>query len=322
LTFLLLLPVALSVATPQELSAVPIPGAAPTVAVPADSPPPVPAGGPELADPLVDPATVAAPPAARNRHTPGDPLEGFNRKMFGVNQALDKVFYRPVAMGYKHIVPKPVRSGLRNFFANLQEPVVFANFILQLRIGKAARTLGRFVINSTVGVGGLVDVAKSRDIRLPHLRNSFGDTLAWYGVGPGPYVFLPLVGPSTLRDALGGPVDDVAFPMLVISNIAGKPFKGWRFIAASTVIPGLDLRAESDADLRALTDNAVDPYATLRSAWLQNRAAEVAALHHHHAAPVAPELGDPLNDPAVAPAPAPAIEPLTTPAPATGGAQP
>ncbi|KUR79021.1 VacJ family lipoprotein [Novosphingobium sp. FSW06-99] len=321
MTFLLLLPVALSVATPQELSAVPIPGAAPTVAVPADSPPPVPAGGPELADPLVDPATVAAPPAARNRHSPGDPLEGFNRKMFGVNQALDKAFYRPVAMGYKHIVPKPVRSGLRNFFANLQEPVVFANFILQLRIGKAARTLGRFVINSTVGVGGLVDVAKSRDIRLPHLRNSFGDTLAWYGVGPGPYVFLPLVGPSTLRDALGGPVDDVAFPMLVISNIAGKPFKGWRFIAASTVIPGLDLRAESDADLRALTDNAVDPYATLRSAWLQNRAAEVAALHHH-AAPVAPELGDPLNDPAVVPAPAPAIEPLTTPAPATGGAQP
>jgi phospholipid-binding lipoprotein MlaA len=223
----------------------------------------------------------------------GDPLEGFNRAMFGLHQALDKAIYRPVAMGYQHVVPKPVRSGLRNFFGNLTEPVVFLNYLLQFKFGKAAETLARFTVNSTLGVGGFFDIAKTKDFNLPHRNNSFGDTLAYYGVGPGPYLFLPLVGPTTLRDVLGGPLDGAVLPLAI-----GQPFTDWRYQFSSGAITGLDLRAESDPELRALFGGAVDPYATLRSVWLQNRAAEVAGLRHHRLEPRSPsELDDPLRDP-------------------------
>jgi phospholipid-binding lipoprotein MlaA len=323
LTPLLLAPIALSLAAPQDLPAAPAPRDAP--APPAQAAPAT-SAAPQFTDPLTDPATLPPRPIAAtgtHHHTPGDPFEGFNRKMFGLNQALDKAIIRPAAMGYKHIVPKPVRSGLRNFFSNLGEPVVFVNYLLQLRIGKAARTLTRFALNSTVGAAGLIDVARRPDIHLPHHRNSFGDTLAWYGVKPGPYLFLPLAGPSTVRDALGAPLDDGLMPALILSRFAGKPFNSWAFVAASAIIPGLDVRAESDADLRALMAGAVDPYATLRSAWLQNRAAEVAEQHHPHGHPAAaPELDDPLQDPAAQPATGgqvPADAPPATPPPVSDG---
>ena len=213
--------------------------------------------------------------------------------MFGLHQALDKSIYRPVAMGYQHVVPKPVRSGLRNFFSNLTEPVVFLNYLLQFKFGKAAETLVRFTVNSTLGVGGFFDIAKTKEFNLPHRNNSFGDTLAYYGVGPGPYLFLPLVGPTTLRDVLGGPLDGAVLPLAV-----GKPFTDWRYQFSSGAITGLDLRAESDPELRALFGGAVDPYATLRSVWLQNRAAEVAGLRHHRVdVRNPPELDDPLRGP-------------------------
>lgn len=255
---------------------------------------------PEFADPLSDPetavpATVGEAPFRATAVDPdrGDPLEGFNRAMFGLHQALDKSIYRPVAMGYQHVVPKPVRSGLRNFFSNLTEPVVFLNYLLQFKFGKAAETLARFTINSTLGVGGFFDIAKTKDFNLPHRNNSFGDTLAYYGVGPGPYLFLPLMGPTTLRDVLGGPLDGAVLPLAV-----GKPFTDWRYQFSSAAITGLDLRAESDPELRALFGGAVDPYATLRSVWLQNRAAEVANLRDHRLEPQNPsELDDPLRDP-------------------------
>ena len=255
---------------------------------------------PEFADPLSDPetATPAAIGEAPFRATAvdpnrGDPLEGFNRAMFGLHQALDKSIYRPLAMGYRHVVPKPVRSGLRNFFSNLTEPVVFLNYLLQFRFGKAAETLVRFTVNSTLGVGGFFDIAKTKEFNLPHRNNSFGDTLAYYGVGPGPYLFLPLMGPTTLRDVLGGPLDGAVLPLAI-----GKPFTDWRYQVSSGVITGLDLRAESDPELRALFGGAVDPYATLRSVWLQNRAAEVADLRHHRIDVRNPsELDDPLRDP-------------------------
>jgi phospholipid-binding lipoprotein MlaA len=343
LTIPLLLPAVALIAAPAQGQAAPAPAppvvvapappAAPTAAASpaspvADSPPASSAAAiPEFADPLSDPETAAPAPAgeAPFRATAvdprGDPLEGFNRAMFGIHQALDKSIYRPLAMGYQHVVPKPVRSGLRNFFSNLTEPVVFLNYLLQFKFGKAAETLARFTINSTLGVGGFFDIAKTKEFKLPHRNNSFGDTLAYYGVGPGPYLFLPLVGPTTLRDVLGGPLDGAVLPLAV-----GKPFNDWRYQLSSGVITGLDLRAESDPELRALFGGAVDPYATLRSVWLQNRAAEVDALRHHRvelrspselddplrdpgtpaarpAAPSAPELQDPLTDPA-APAPA------------------
>ncbi|HEX7695661.1 MAG TPA: VacJ family lipoprotein [Sphingomonas sp.] len=286
----------------------------PTSPVTASPPASSAAAIPEFADPLTDPET-AAPASAGEvpfRATAvdpdrGDPLEGFNRTMFAIHQALDKSIYRPLAMGYQHVVPKPVRSGLRNFFSNLTEPVVFLNYLLQFKFGKAAETLARFTINSTLGVGGLFDIAKTKEFKLPHRDNSFGDTLAYYGVGPGPYLFLPLVGPTTLRDVLGGPLDGAVLPLAV-----GKPFNDWRYQLSSGVITGLDLRAESDPELRALFSGAVDPYATLRSVWLQHRAAEVDALRHHRDDMRGPsEFDDPLRDPAapVPAAPRPAEEP-------------
>jgi len=309
LTPSVLLPLALFVAPPQMpptgIEAPPL-APAPGIGV-ADTnvPPPTAAGSdaaapaadipPELADPLVDPARQPKPgtqPRA-NHHYPGDPLEGFNRTMFRIQLGLDKSIYRPLAMGYQHILPKPVRGGLRNFFRNLSEPVVFLNDLLQLKPGRAARTLARFTINSTLGLGGLLDVAASKG-NLPHRNNSFGSTLAYYGVHGGPYLFLPLVGPTTLRDLAGGPVDGAVLPVAV-----GKPFTEWRYKITSTVITGLDLRAESDPELRALFSGAVDPYATLRSVWLQNRDTEIYELHSHgRTPPPTPELEDQLRDPA------------------------
>jgi len=311
LTVPLLLPVAMIIAPVQEsppgtqVPPIAIPAPAPAQSTPdaapqtqSEAPTPADSDAVELADPLADPETTPSDHAAMaDAGVPEDPLEGFNRAMFGVHQGLDKALYRPVAMGYKHVVPKPVRSGLRNFFRNLSEPVVFLNYLLQLRFGKAGRTLVRFGINSTVGLGGLVDVAASKEIGLPYKENNFGDTLAYYGVGPGPYLFLPLTGPTTLRDILGGPLDGSVLRIALV-----KPFGRWEYQVSSAVISGLDRRAESDPELRALFAGAVDPYATLRSVWLQNRAAEVSELRHHRrAAPSVPELTDPLQDPAASP---------------------
>jgi phospholipid-binding lipoprotein MlaA len=271
------------------------------------------------AAPLPDATPPPGVPPAHVRHAPGDPLEKFNRSMFRIHQKLDRAVLRPAAMGYQHAVPRPVRSGIRHFFSNLNEPVIFANFVLQLKPKSAIRTLVRFLINSTVGVGGLVDVAKSKAVELPHQPNSFGDTLGYYGVKPGPYLFLPLVGPSDFRDFAGAQLDGLALP-----NIVGDPFDDLDYVVPKAVLTGLDLRAESDADLHALLDDALDPYATLRSVYLQDRAGEIAALKGKGATDVSmpgdlqdpaaegaksaptsasPELQDPLADPAAQPAP-------------------
>ncbi len=255
-----------------------------------------------------DQATVAEVPRTGQKRvrTPGDPLEGFNRSMFSVYQSLDKAFFRPAALGYRDAVPRPVRSGLRNFLSNLGEPIVFLNDLLQLKPGRAAKTLTRFFVNSTLGIGGLIDVAKGEN--LPHRSNGLGNTLARYGVGPGPYIFLPFVGPSDVRDLLGGQVDGLVLPLGV-----GRPFDRTAFAVPRAVIGGLDIRAESEVSLHAILDGAVDPYATLRSVFQQNRAGEIAAIKAG-TAPAA-ELDDPLADPE---APATPADPAETPPPAGG----
>ncbi len=258
---------------------------------------------------------------------PGDPHERFNRRMFRRYQKLDRGLLRPAALGYKHVVPRPLRTGIRHFFSNLTEPVVFLNFLLQGKVGKAIETLGRFVTNSTVGIGGLVDVAKSPGINLPHRPNGFGDTLGFYGVKPGAYLFLPLIGPTTVRDLFGGQVVDGAVNGALFPLVIGKPFDKLYFQIPRAVLTGLDERAQADDDLKALLSDAVDPYATLRSVYLQDRAAEIAALHSRrraigHPVPANDNLDDPLVDPAgtaSAPANAPEMQdPLADPAaPAT-----
>lgn len=306
-----------ALATALLLSPAPAPAAPPRIEQSA---------GAELADPLADPATTPVPPAAtRPRHAPGDPFEKLNRSVFRRYMAFDRHFLRAVALGYKHAVPRPARTGLRNFFQNLGEPLVFINYLLQLKPGKAVETAGRFLINSTLGVGGVIDVAAQPAIKLPHRPNGLGDTLGYYGVKPGPYLFLPVVGPTTLRDLLGGQAEAVATPFVI-----GTPFDRAEYQVTRAVTTGLDARVESDQDLDVLLRDAVDPYATFRSAFLQDRAGEIANLHGRKAdATPGAELGDPLADPAEggptrpaasAPKPVGATselgDPLTDPAPA------
>ncbi|WP_294256153.1 VacJ family lipoprotein [uncultured Sphingomonas sp.] len=145
--------------------------------------------------------------SVRAGRAPDDPFERVNALSFSVTNQIDDALTAPAARTYAHVVPKPVRSGLRNVFRNLREPVVFANYLLQLKPGKAAETAGRFAINTTLGLGGTIDMAKRCPFNLPLRVNGFSDTLGYYGVKPGPFLFVPIAGPTTVRDVAGGLVD-------------------------------------------------------------------------------------------------------------------
>ena len=230
-----------------------------------------------------------------------DPLEGFNRISFDFSQFVDKILIRPAAMVYRHAVPKPARDGVHNALSNIDEPLVFLNDLLQLRPDRAIRTLGRFVLNSTLGIGGLFDVAKRKPFHLRHHDNSFGDTLGYYGVKAGPYVYVPILGPNTLRDLVGS--SEGLLPPMVV----GKPFDRKDYQIATQALDGLDQRERNDDDLKAMLRDAIDPYATFRANFLQNRAGEIAALKARGAVPgAAPAandlLADPLADPMADPA--------------------
>lgn len=211
---------------------------------------------------------------AKPRADPGDPVEAVNEISFSAVQAVDTAFVGPIAMAYKSAIPNPVRSGLRHFLDNLQEPIVFLNFLLQLKPGKAAETLGRFTINSTIGAAGLIDVAKKKPFSLPRHPNGFAFTLGYYGVKPGPFLFLPLIGPTTVRDLFGRWVDLLILPVGV-----GKPFNQPAYGTTTLVFRSLDERAESDDRLRRLREGPQDHYKALRDDYLRNRQAEIDQLH-------------------------------------------
>lgn len=195
-----------------------------------------------------------------------DPWEETNRGLFSLNKGLDRALLRPTATFYHHAVPTPARAGVHNVLYNLGEPVTFLNNLLQARPRKAGRTAVRFVVNSTVGILGLIDV--TGDAGLKREPSGFSDTLGRYGVGPGPYIFLPLFGPSSVRDLTGRVVDVVSDP-LTIARYHGRA----GLQAARTVGGGLDRRVDSDAALKEVDRTATDPYATIRSAFLQSSGA-------------------------------------------------
>ncbi len=138
-----------------------------------------------------------------------DPWEGFNRRMYYFNAKADEYVLLPLVSGYQAVTPDVVEEGISNFFNNLGEIPTFVNSLFQVKIGVASETLGRFVINSTIGIVGLFDVATP--LGLDEQNEDFGQTLGYWGVGPGPYVVLPLLGPSSLRDATGMAIDMVAY---------------------------------------------------------------------------------------------------------------
>lgn len=197
-----------------------------------------------------------------------DPYESFNRKVFALNEKLDKNVAEPAAKFYVDVVPEPARNGLHNALANLDEPVTLANDILQGEPGHAAQTLGRIVVNSTFGLGGLVDLAAP--MGLPPHTEDFGETLATYGVGEGPYLVLPLLGPSNPRDATGYLVDTAFDPLTYI----GMRDKAW-WMAGRQVASIVDDRSQNLGLIDELRHSSVDLYATLRSLYRQHRNAEI-----------------------------------------------
>ncbi|RZL74147.1 MAG: VacJ family lipoprotein, partial [Sphingomonas sp.] len=206
--------------------------------------------------------------------TAGDPLRAVNAESFAVTQKVDDAVIGPVARTYKNNVPSPIRRGIHNFLYNLREPIVFLNFLLQFKPGKAAETVGRFAINTTIGVAGVLDVAKKKPFHLPRRSNGFANTLGYYGVKNGAFLFLPLVGPTTIRDLFGGAIDRLILPVGV-----GHPFTSTSYTVPAGILGALDHRSEFDQTLRDLHDNSPDPYAATRSFYLNRRQAEIDHLH-------------------------------------------
>ncbi|MCW1430063.1 VacJ family lipoprotein [Novosphingobium sp. JCM 18896] len=260
------------------------PGDTPAEA-PASPAPPVeiaaPAAEPAPAAPAEAPTITASAPAdgpgdivvtAREK-SPADPLAALNAKSYETIQAVDEAVVGPVSLGYKKGMPKPLRLGLRNFLRNLEEPVIAFNYLLQLKPGRAVKSVGRFAINSTAGVGGLIDVAKRKPFNLPYTPNGFANTFACYGIGPGPYFFLPLVGPTTLRDLIGVGMDRAALPAVV-----GKPLDQPYYAIPANVIDALNDRIDIDEQLKQVRAESADPYTETRELYLRQRRAEIAAI--------------------------------------------
>lgn len=198
------------------------------------------------------------------RHAKGDPLEPVNRAVFAFNTVADKVVLEPVAKTYQTITPKPARKGVRNFLDNLQAPVVFVNDVLQGKPKRAVKTLARFAINTTVGIGGVLDVAKGVGIEKHY--EDLGQTLATHGVPSGPYLVLPLFGPSSARD-LTGLVTELTLSPLSFTRFKGKQTFGRVRLAMNTV----DRRAEILPAIKSLRENTLDEYVSVRSYYQQVR---------------------------------------------------
>jgi phospholipid-binding lipoprotein MlaA len=226
--------------------------------------------------PEAEPAKPAAGDeiiVSARQDVPQDPGAAINAVSFEAVTAVDNVLVAPLAMGYKKVLPGPARSGLRNFLRNLTEPVNFVNFMLQLKPGKAAETVGRFAVNSTVGVAGLIDVAKSKSINLPYRANGFGNTFGYYGVGSGPYMFLPIIGPTSARDLVGWVLDKSFLP-----SVAGTPFNKSYFALSTGVVKSLDDRIELDDKFKEFHATG-DPYVAEREWYFAKRRDEIEALH-------------------------------------------
>lgn len=205
--------------------------------------------------------------------TPGDPLQAMNIKSFEFTQSVDRALIRPAAMAYTRIMPLPIADGVRNVLNNLQGPDVFVNFLVQHRIGKAAHVLARFAINSTIGIGGLFDVARRKPFHLRRLHNGFADTMGYYGVEPGAFLYLPIIGPTTVRDLIGTNIDRFLLPIA-----AGRPFNKPYYALPVGLFRTLDHRAQFD-DKLAVLHSGSDPYADTRNDYLRDRQDEIDHLH-------------------------------------------
>jgi len=190
-----------------------------------------------------------------------DPIEGFNRAMFAFNDGLDKGIIKPVAQGYEAVLPQPVRTGVANFFANIGDLFIAVNNLLQGKVPEAINDVGRVLVNSTLGVLGVMDVAS--DLGMEKHEEDFGQTLGRWGVGDGAYVVLPLFGPRTLRDTVGLVVDWKADMVADVDHIPTR-----NALLVTRVVSNRALMLPSD---KIVEEAALDRYSFVRDGYLQRR---------------------------------------------------
>jgi phospholipid-binding lipoprotein MlaA len=198
-----------------------------------------------------------------------DPYEQTNREVFDLDIRLDRHILLPTAQAYNEVVPEFARDGVHNFLLNLNSPVIFANDVLQGEASRGGETLARFVLNSTIGIGGLIDIAGKMGI--PYHDEDFGQTLGVWGAEEGPYMVLPFFGPSNPRDLTGNVVDIAFDPNTYISY----NYKFYWSLGRG-VLSVIDLRARNATTLAGIERGSVDYYASVRSLYRQNRANEIA----------------------------------------------
>jgi phospholipid-binding lipoprotein MlaA len=192
---------------------------------------------------------------------PRDPLEPFNRRVFKFNDVVDRAVIKPAATVYREVLPSPIRTGVNNFFNNLQDIWSAVNSALQLKGEAAVNDTVRFAVNTFIGLGGVLDIAS--EMQIERDTEDFGQTLGRWGVGAGPYVVLPLLGPSTVRDTVALPVDAKGNLVLGINNISARN--------STTALTVLDRRSDFLEASDMLNQVALDPYTFTRDAFLQAR---------------------------------------------------
>ena len=202
---------------------------------------------------------------ATTSNNPRDPLEGFNRAMFSFNDALDGAIIKPVAQGYQSVLPPLIRAGVSNFFSNVDDVWEAVNNALQGKIDEALQDVMRFAVNTVMGLGGVLDIAS--DMGLQKHNEDFGQTLGKWGIGSGPYLVLPFVGPSSLRDGGGLLVDWRYDPFFHVSNI---PVRN-TLLALRTIDTRADLLGATDV----LEQAALDKYTFVRDAFFQYRRSQI-----------------------------------------------
>lgn len=204
------------------------------------------------------------PGCATTADNPKDPYEGFNRAMFSVNEGIDTVA-KPIAQGYDAAAPLPVKASVGNFFGNIADVWTAVNNFLQGKGGEGLSDVGRVLVNTTIGIGGVFDVAS--EMGLEKRAEDFGQTLGKWGVGEGSYLFWPLIGPRTTRDTFGWVVDSYADPVMGLDNVALRnSLAGVRLV---------DRRASLLASDKVVEQAAFDKYNYIRDAYLQNRRSAV-----------------------------------------------
>lgn len=249
--------------------------------------------------------------ASPDQRTAGDPLEPMNRAIFKVNDTIDRTVAVPIAKGYQKITPHPLRTAISNFFSNLGDLNNVANELLQLKITDATQDLIRFAMNTTFGIGGLIDFATPA--RLPKHHQDFGLTLGHWGIPSGPYLVLPIFGPSSFRDGVGLAVDTRFSPLIYAPTDSRRPLYAVQFVSA---------RSDMLGATNILEQAALDKYSFVRDAYTQQRRAAVGA--DSSKPPALPNYGDEDESSTGAAAPdaasAAAAEGASAPAPAAPAA--